>query len=116
MGGEYRTSLAVYESSMDDFQNVIYRNSAADFQVTNADVDEVSYSDYGALITAGTVFAAEPSRGATFKVFENARAVGMPIIFDIDYRPNSSSFPTIMSLFSPARVNTSEATSAEGQE
>ena len=89
VGGEYRTSLAVYESSMDDFQNVIYRNSAADFQVTNADVDEVAYSDYGALITAGTVFAAEPSRGATFKAFENARAVGMPIIFDIDYRPYS---------------------------
>ncbi len=89
VGGEYRTSLAVYESSMDDFQNVIYRNGAADFQVTPEDMDRVDYSAYGALITAGTVFAAEPSRGATFRAFENARAAGLPVLFDIDYRPYS---------------------------
>jgi 5-dehydro-2-deoxygluconokinase len=34
VGGEYRNSLAVYESCIEDFQNVIYRNGAADFQVT----------------------------------------------------------------------------------
>lgn len=87
--GEYRTSLAVYESSMDDFQNVIYRNGAADFQVTPEDMDRVDYGAYGALITAGTVFAAEPSRSATFRAFDNARAAGLPILFDIDYRPYS---------------------------
>ncbi|WP_240705309.1 PfkB family carbohydrate kinase, partial [Pacificoceanicola onchidii] len=42
-----------------------------------------------ALITAGTVFAAEPSRSATFRAFENAKRAGLPIIFDIDYRPYS---------------------------
>lgn len=89
LGGEFRTSLAVYESSMDDFQNVIYRNGAVDFQVTEADVDRVNYADFGALITAGTVFAAEPSRGSTFRAFENARKAGLPVIFDIDYRPYS---------------------------
>ena len=89
VGGEFRTSLAVYESSMDDFQNVIYRNGAADFQVTNDDMDKVDYAGFGALITAGTVFAAEPSRSATFRAFENARAAGLPVIFDIDYRPYS---------------------------
>jgi 5-dehydro-2-deoxygluconokinase len=31
-----------------------------------ADVEAVDYTRYGALITAGTVFAAEPSRSATF--------------------------------------------------
>ena len=89
IGGEYRTSLAVYESRLDDFQNVIYRNGAADFQVTEADVDRVEYSQFGALITAGTVLAAEPSRSATFRAFENAKAAGLPVIFDIDYRPYS---------------------------
>ena len=89
LGGEYRISLAVYESSMDDFQLCIYRNNAVDFQVTKEDVDRVDYSAFGALITAGTVFAAEPSRGSTFRAFENARAAGLPVIFDIDYRPYS---------------------------
>ena len=40
-----------------------------------------------ALITTGTVLAAEPSRGAAFRAFDLARAAGLPLIFDIDYRP-----------------------------
>ncbi|WP_240705305.1 PfkB family carbohydrate kinase, partial [Pacificoceanicola onchidii] len=87
LGGEYRLSLAVYESCIDAFQNVIYRNGAVDFQVTEEDMDRVDYSGFSALITAGTVFAAEPSRSATFRAFENAKRAGLPIIFDIDYRP-----------------------------
>ena len=94
-GGEYRTSLAIYESTMDDFQLVIYRNGAVDFQVTEADVDRVAYGDWSALVTAGTVFAAEPSRGATFRAFDKARASGLPVIFDIDYRPYSWPSPEV---------------------
>jgi 5-dehydro-2-deoxygluconokinase len=89
LGGEARVSLAVYESCIEDFQLVIYRNNAVDFQVTEEDVDRVNYDNFGALITAGTVFAAEPSRSATFRAFENARAAKLPVIFDIDYRPYS---------------------------
>ena len=89
VGSEARTSLAVYESCLEDFQNVIYRNGAADFQVTDADMDAVDYNAFTALITAGTVFAAEPSRSATFRAFENAKAAGLPVIFDLDYRPYS---------------------------
>ncbi|EPX80956.1 5-dehydro-2-deoxygluconokinase [Litoreibacter arenae] len=89
LGGEARISLAVYESCIEDFQLVIYRNNAVDFQVTEEDVDRVNYADFGALITAGTVFAAEPSRSSTFRAFENARKAGLPVIFDIDYRPYS---------------------------
>ncbi len=95
LDGEYRISLAVYESVLEDFQNCIYRNNAVDFQVTTEDVDRVNYSDFGALITAGTVFAAEPSRGSTFRAFENARKVGMPVIFDVDYRPYSWPSPQV---------------------
>lgn len=95
VGGEFRTSLAVYESCIEDFQNVIYRNGAADFQVTEADVDAVDYSRFGAMITAGTVFAAEPSRGATFRAIENARSAGLPVLFDIDYRPYSWPSPQV---------------------
>ncbi|NKB29394.1 MAG: 5-dehydro-2-deoxygluconokinase [Rhodobacteraceae bacterium] len=89
VGGEYRNSLAVYESRVEDHQTVIYRNGAADFQMSEADVEAVDYARFGALITAGTVFAAEPSRSATFRAFELAKAAGVPIIFDVDYRPYS---------------------------
>ncbi len=97
IGGEYRMSLAVYESRTENFQNVIYRNGAVDFQVTEADMDKVDFGIFSALISAGTVFAAEPSRGATFRAFENARNAGLPVIFDIDYRPYSWPSPEVAS-------------------
>ena len=87
--GEVRTSLAVYETRMDEHQSVIYRNNAADFQMTVADVEAVDYTTYGGLITTGTVFSAEPSRSAAFRAFELAAAAGVPIILDLDYRPYS---------------------------
>lgn len=97
VGGEYRNSLAVYESVVENHRNVIYRNGAADFQMDGADVSAVDYSAYGALITAGTVFAAEPSRAATFEAFSLAKAAGLPIIFDVDYRPYSWPSPEVAS-------------------
>ena len=95
VGGEFRTSLAVYESRIENFQNVIYRNGAVDFEVTQDDMDKVAYDRFSAIISAGTVFAAEPSRSATFRAFDNARAAGLPVIFDIDYRPYSWPSPDI---------------------
>ena len=93
--GESRTSLAVYETRTEDHQSVIYRNNAADFQMTIADVQAVDYTAFGALITTGTVFASEPSRAAAFRAFDLARAAGLTIIFDVDYRPYSWPSPAI---------------------
>jgi 5-dehydro-2-deoxygluconokinase len=87
--GESRTSLAIYETRIHDTQSVIYRNNAADFQMTIADVEAVDYSAFGALIITGTVFAAEPSRSAAFRAFDLARSAGLPIVFDVEYRPYS---------------------------
>lgn len=89
VAGEFRNSLALYETRVQDHNSIIYRNGAADFQMSLEDVEAVDYSRYGALITAGTVFAAEPSRSAAFRAFELAKAAGLPIIFDVDYRPYS---------------------------
>jgi 5-dehydro-2-deoxygluconokinase len=89
VAGECRTSLALYESRIEDFQNVLYRNNAADFQVTNSDVEAVAFKEFGTLVTTGTAFAAEPSRSAHFHAFARAKAAGLPIILDIDYRPYS---------------------------
>ncbi|MGX9355339.1 PfkB family carbohydrate kinase [Roseobacteraceae bacterium S113] len=87
--GECRMSLAVYDSRIEAHSTTIYRNNAADFQMGEGDVAEIDYSAYRALITAGTVFAAEPSRSAAFLAFEKAGAAGIPVIFDVDYRPYS---------------------------
>ncbi|MBS1302556.1 5-dehydro-2-deoxygluconokinase [Loktanella sp. SALINAS62] len=95
--GEPRTSVAIYESRTENHRNVVYRNNAADFQMTVADVESVDWSQYSALITAGTVFAAEPSRSAAFRAFDLARAAGLPIIFDVDYRPYSWPSPQVAS-------------------
>ncbi len=87
--GEARNSLAVVETRVEDHQSVIYRNGAADFEMTKDDVDAVDYSAYSALITTGTVLAAEPSRSAAFHAFDLAKQAGLPLIFDVDYRPYS---------------------------
>ena len=95
IAGEFRNSLAVYETRLENHNSVIYRNGAADFQMSMEDVEAVDYSQFGALITAGTVFAAEPSRSAAFRAFELAKEAGLPIIFDVDYRPYSWPSPQV---------------------
>lgn len=89
VAGEARNSLAVVETRLEDCQSVIYRNNAADFAMTASDIERPDYARYAALITTGTVLAAEPSRAAAFRAFELARAAGLPLIFDVDYRPYS---------------------------
>ncbi len=95
VAGEARNSLAVVETRLENCQSVIYRNNAADFAMTVADIEAVDYSRYSGLITTGTVLAAEPSRSAAFRAFDLARAAGLPLIFDIDYRPYSWPSPQV---------------------
>lgn len=89
VSGECRTSLAVVESRLEDHQSVIYRNNAADFLMEENDIADLDYGSFSALITTGTVLASQPSRDACFSAFERAKAAGLPLIFDIDYRPYS---------------------------
>jgi 5-dehydro-2-deoxygluconokinase len=95
VAGEARNSLAIVETRVADHQSVIYRNGAADFQLTVQDVEAVDFAAHGALITTGTVLAAEPSRGACFRAFDLARAAGLPLLFDLDYRPYSWPSPEV---------------------
>ena len=88
-GGEARNSLAVVETRSLDCQSVIYRNGAADFEMSLADVEAVDYAAFSGLVTTGTVLATDPSRAAAFRAFDLARAAGVPLIFDVDYRPYS---------------------------
>lgn len=87
--GQVRSSLAVVETRNDNCQNVIYRNAAADFEITEAALTAIPFSNFDALIVTGTALAKDPSRSATLKGMALARAVGLNIILDVDYRPYS---------------------------
>ncbi|MBG1230714.1 5-dehydro-2-deoxygluconokinase [Aestuariivirga litoralis] len=89
VGGEARNSLAVVETRAVHCQSVIYRNGAADFEVTKADAAAINYSEFAALIVTGTALAREPSRSATLEAMTLADKAGLVLIIDIDYRPYS---------------------------
>ena len=88
-GGDARTTLAFAETRVADHQSVLYRNGAADFALNVEDVAAVEFAAFDALIATGTALAVEPSRGAVLRAFDLARAAGVPVILDIDYRPYS---------------------------
>ena len=50
VSGDFRTSMAVVESTVVDHQSVIYRNNAADFQMHESDLDTLTMSDFAALV------------------------------------------------------------------
>jgi 5-dehydro-2-deoxygluconokinase len=89
IGGEARNSLAVVETRAENCQSVIYRNGAADLELSEIDAAALDYSAFSAVIVTGTALAREPSRSATLKVLELARTGGLVLIVDIDYRPYS---------------------------
>lgn len=93
VGDDRRTSLAVVETRLEDFQSVIYRNGAADLAVTAEQSRSIAYADYGALLLAGTVLAAEPGRSAAFTAIDLARRAGLTVVLDIDMRPYTWSSP-----------------------
>jgi 5-dehydro-2-deoxygluconokinase len=89
VSGEARNSLAVVETRAENCQSVIYRNGAADFQVTEAQVEKIDLAPFGALIFTGTSLAVQPSRGASMLLIQRANRAGLPVMLDIDYRPYS---------------------------
>ncbi len=89
VAGQLRSSLAVVETRNENCQSVIYRNGAADFELSEASVVAVPFSNFDALIVTGTALAKNPSRSATLKAMALARAAGLKIILDVDYRPYS---------------------------
>lgn len=90
---ESRTSLAVVETIAEAPQTVLYRNDAADFALTEADVAAVDFSAIAALVVTGTALARDPSRAASFAAIAAARAAGAIVVLDIDHRAYSWASP-----------------------
>ena len=88
-GGQARTSLAVVETIATDPHSVLYRNGAADFALTEADVARVDFTGVAALVVTGTALACEPSRGAALRAMVAARNSGALVVLDVDYRAYS---------------------------
>ncbi len=89
VSGAARNSLAVVETRTENCQSVIYRNGAADFQVTEDQVRSVNLAPFGALVLTGTCLAMQPSCGASMLLIQRANEAGLTVILDIDYRPYS---------------------------
>lgn len=65
---------------------LMYRNCAADLQLSVDDIDEEYIKSAKALLISGTALAESPSREAALKAALLARKNGAAVIFDIDYR------------------------------
>lgn len=81
--------LAVTETRSSECQVVLYRNGAADLQLTDAQVAAVDFSGVAALVITGTALSADPSRGAVWAAVAAAKAAGALVVLDVDHRPQA---------------------------
>ncbi len=72
----------------DRFPLTFYRDNCADIELTIDDVLAAPIARSRALLITGTGLSKEPSRSATFFAAEQARAAGVPVVLDIDFRPD----------------------------
>lgn len=80
--GAARTSLALAESRSENCEVVIYRNQAADFELTPATFDPSQVDRAPTLVATGTALALDPSRSTTIAALQRT---GFGIL-DLDYR------------------------------
>ena len=72
----------------DKFPLVYYRDNCADNALSIDDVMAMPIAESRAFEFAGTNLSKESSRSATFFAAEEARRAGVPVVFDIDFRPD----------------------------
>lgn len=81
------TSLALTEIRAQDCKVIIYRERAADLQLSEAHIDPAFIASSRALLISGTALSVEPSRQACIKAIDAARRAGCLVLIDLDYRP-----------------------------
>jgi len=82
-----RTSAVVLTIQPPDrFPLTFYRDNCADRALTPDDVARAPVGDSRVVFLTGTGLSHEPSRAATFAAAAAARAAGVPVVIDIDYR------------------------------
>lgn len=81
------TSLAITEIREKDCGVVIYRERAADLQLSESDIDPAFIAKSRGLLISGTALSVEPSRSACKKAIKAAHANQTLVVLDMDYRP-----------------------------
>src|SRR5947207_15117534 len=72
----------------DRFPLTYYRDNCADIELTIDDVLATPLADCHVLLISGTGLSKEPSRSATLFAAEMAQQAGVPVVLDIDFRPD----------------------------
>jgi len=72
----------------DKFPLVYYRDNCADNQLSIDDVMRTPLAACGIFEFSGTGLSREPSRSATIFAAEQAKAAGVKVILDVDFRPD----------------------------
>lgn len=70
----------------DKFPLVFYRENCADIQLNIEDVERCPIKDAQVLLISGTGLSRQPSCSATLKAVEIARAAGVKVFLDLDFR------------------------------
>ena len=84
-----RTSAVILTIQPPDrFPLTFYRDNCADRALTDEDVARAPVGDCRVVFVTGTGLSHEPGRRATFAAAAAARAAGVPVVVDIDYRPD----------------------------
>jgi 5-dehydro-2-deoxygluconokinase len=85
----HRTSAVILTiQPPDTFPLTFYRDNCADRAITIDDVAKAPVADSRVVFVTGTGLSHEPARAATFAAAATARAAGVPVVVDIDYRPD----------------------------
>jgi 5-dehydro-2-deoxygluconokinase len=72
----------------DNFPLTFYRDNCADRALTVDDVTRAPIVDTRVLFVTGTGLSHQPSREATLYAAVSARAANVPVVVDLDYRPD----------------------------
>jgi 5-dehydro-2-deoxygluconokinase len=86
---ERLTALAILSvESEHSFPLLFYRDHCADNALDEGDIDEAFIKSSRAVLVTGTHFSKPNTDAAQRKAISIAKANGLKVIFDIDYRPN----------------------------
>jgi 5-dehydro-2-deoxygluconokinase len=84
-----RTSAVILTIQPPDrFPLTFYRDNCADIGLTTDDVTACPIADARMVFLTGTGLMLDPSRTATMLAAERARAEAVPVLVDLDYRPD----------------------------
>lgn len=82
-----RTPAVVLFREEGTYPLTFYREAAADWALDLEDVSRIPVEETRILFISGTALAREPSRSAAFALAERAKALGIPVYLDLDFRP-----------------------------